>query len=188
MRKLTPDSIESITQSVQSGQVIAYPTEAVFGLGCDPDNESAALKILELKQRPVEKGMILIASTYSQVAKYVNDELIPFERRPEIFSSWPGPVTWLLPKSAAAPAWITGESEFIAVRVTNHPTVRSLCNALDAPLVSTSANPAGDEPATSASEVAAYFGDDLIIIDEKLGEQAKPSQIKHSMTGQVLRN
>ena len=184
MIKLTPDSIESITQSVQSGQVIAYPTEAVFGLGCDPDNETAALEILELKQRPIEKGMILIASTYSQVAKYVNDELIPFERRPEIFSSWPGPVTWLLPKSEAAPAWITGSQ---SLSLLGSQTIlryviarRSMLQCLP--------QPAGHAPAISSSEVAAYFGDDLIVIDEKLGEQAKPSQIKHGVTGQILRN
>ena len=111
----------------RQGQLIAYPTEAVYGLGCDPDNESAVNNLLDLKKRPVEKGLILVAANYSQVVKYVADNHIPIERRADVFSCWPGPITWLLPASASTPAWLTGGNDLIAVRISAHPVVRKLC-------------------------------------------------------------
>ena len=99
----TIEDAELIVQTLQQGELIAYPTEAVFGLGCDPDNEGAVNKLLALKRRPVNKGLILVANTYSQLLLYVDDAKIPRHKRTEIFSSWPGPVTWLLP--AAKKAW-----------------------------------------------------------------------------------
>lgn len=171
----------------EKGGIFAYPTEAVFGLGCDPDNEQAVMKILALKQRPVEKGVILIASNYSQLLPYVKDDAIPMDRRTEIVSSWPGPNTWLLPKSDKAPDWITGGSPLIAVRVTAHPVVRALCDFLGKPLVSTSANLAGHEPARTVAEVEQEFGGKVQIIQAQVGEQAQPTQIRHGLTGQVIR-
>ena len=187
MNLLTENDIQQLQQHIDDDGVIAYPTEAVFGLGCDPRNEVALNKILQLKRRPVEKGVILIASNYSQASAYVDDKKIPFERRPDIFSSWPGPITWLLPKSEHAPYWITGDSDFIAVRVTAHPIVRQMCDSLDSPLVSTSANPATLPPASTVKEVESYFASNVHIIDRALGTSGKPSQIKHAMTGAIIR-
>ncbi|WP_102794822.1 Sua5/YciO/YrdC/YwlC family protein [Bowmanella denitrificans] len=169
------------------GEVLAYPTEAVFGLGCDPDNEAAVFNILALKQRPVEKGVILIASHFSQLLPYVNDNAIPMDRRTQIISSWPGPYTWLLPKSERAPDWITGGSPLIAVRVSAHPVVRALCDFLDKPLVSTSANLAGQEPARTVEEVARIFAGRVHIVQGEVGQQAQPTQIRNGLTGQVVR-
>ena len=92
----TIEDAELIVQTLQQGELIAYPTEAVFGLGCDPDNEGAVNKLLALKRRPVNKGLILVANTYSQLLLYVDDAKIPMHKRTEIFSSWPGPVTMVL--------------------------------------------------------------------------------------------
>ena len=122
--------VDPVVAAFQAGSLIVYPTEAVMGIGCDPDNEAAVSALLEIKQRPVEKGVILIAANYSQLLPYVNDNAIRLDRRTEIFSSWPGPNTWLLPKSSSAPVWLTGKHSKIAVRVTNHPVVVELCNKL----------------------------------------------------------
>jgi L-threonylcarbamoyladenylate synthase len=179
---------ETLVASFSAGAVFAYPTEAVYGLGCDPDNESAVMDLLRLKQRPVEKGLILVARSYSQLLPYVDDHKIPMDFRTEIFSSWPGPNTWLLPASKAAPRWITGGSDVIAVRVPNHPVVAALCELFDKPLVSTSANLTGQPSAMSAAEVTEQFDQQVIVIDGSLGKQAKPSKIRHGLTGKVIRD
>lgn len=165
----------------------AYPTEAVFGLGCDPLSETAILEILRLKSRPVEKGVILIAASFAQLAPFVEIEQISSFNRQKIFDSWPGPFTWLLPKSRLTPSWISGDSDLVAVRVTTHPLVKQMCERVNSPMVSTSANPAGLDPARSSREVKTYFGDEILIVDGSLGEQQSPSMITNGLTLETLR-
>ncbi|MGJ8679888.1 Sua5/YciO/YrdC/YwlC family protein [Paraglaciecola sp.] len=185
--EITQDS-ESLLASFEAGEIFAYPTEAVFGLGCDPDQKQAVLSLLALKKRPIEKGLILVAKTYSQVLPYVNDAAIPMHKRTEIFSSWPGPNTWLLPASKNAPKWITGGSDLIAIRISAHPTVQGLCTLFNKPLVSTSANVTGNPAAKSALEIEQEFAQQVIIIAGELGKRTKPSTIRHSLTGQIIRD
>ena len=179
--------IDPLLEAFNQGKVFAYPTEAVFGVGCDPDSEEAVNLLLELKKRPVEKGLILVAKDYSQLLPYVDDSAIPMDRRTEIFSSWPGPVTWLLPASSNAPFWITGGSALIAVRVSAHPVVQSLCARFGRPLVSTSANISGEPPAKNQKEVKMQFADAVICVDGPLGNSAKPTTIKNGLNGQTIR-
>jgi L-threonylcarbamoyladenylate synthase len=186
--KSTMKDAELIMQTLQQGELIAYPTEAVFGLGCDPDNEGAVQKLLTLKKRPVEKGLILVGKTYSQLLPYVDDAKIPMHMRTEIFSSWPGPVTWLLPAAKQSPKWITGDSDFIAVRVSQHIVVRQLCDLFGKPLVSTSANVSGVKPAVNVQQLYQQFDKTLILVDGALGGTKKPSQIRHGISGQTIRD
>ena len=178
---------QQLLADFNQGRIFAYPTEAVYGLGCDPDNEAAVLELLRLKQRPMSKGLILVASNYSQLLNYVDDNAIPMDRRTEIFSSWPGPNTWLLPASKSAPAWITGGSELIAVRVSQHPLIQELCQLFAKPLVSTSANVTTQPAAMSADQVVTQFDDQVVLIDGKLGGALKPSMIRHGISGAVIR-
>jgi tRNA threonylcarbamoyl adenosine modification protein (Sua5/YciO/YrdC/YwlC family) len=170
-----------------TGKVFAYPTEAVFGLGCDPLNESAVYKILSLKQRPIEKGMILIAQSVEQILPFVAFDKVSADTQQKILDSWPGPVTWLLPKSSKTPAFISGDSDMVAVRVTAHPLVREMCAAINGPMVSTSANPASEEPARTAQQVKIYFDEQVVLIDGALGQQTSPSKIIHSKTLETIR-
>ncbi|WP_158965359.1 Sua5/YciO/YrdC/YwlC family protein [Paraglaciecola sp. L3A3] len=179
---------DSLLTEFLAGKIFAYPTEAVFGLGCDPDQEQAVLALLALKQRPIEKGLILVARSYSQLLPYVNDAAIPMYKRTEIFSSWPGPNTWLLPAAKNAPAWLTGGSELIAVRVSAHPLVQSLCELFNKPLVSTSANLTGQPAAISEQEVIQQFPQQVVLIPGELGKSANPSKIRHGITGQIIRD
>lgn len=179
---------DALKEAFEQGALIVYPTEAVMGIGCDPDNEMAVHKLLQLKQRPIEKGMILIADSYSRLLPYVNDNVVPPYRRTEVFSSWPGHNTWLLPKSKTAPRWITGDHEKIAVRVTDHPVVKALCERLGKPLVSTSANPSGEPPAQNQQQARAYFADSVIYIDGETGSKTRPSTIRDCETGQIIRD
>jgi L-threonylcarbamoyladenylate synthase len=184
---MTQEDNERLKARFEEGEVFAYPTEAVYGLGCDPDNEEAVNKLLMLKNRPAHKGLILIADSYSRLLPYVDDEKIASHRRAEIFSSWPGHVTWLLPKSKRVKDCVCGDSDFIAVRVTTHEGVKSLCKLFNKPLISTSANKSGESPALSEEVIKQQFGDAVTTIKGELGDAVKPSLIRHSVSGETIR-
>jgi len=185
MNELT---VDSAVPTLHAGGVVAYPTEAVWGLGCDPANEAAVLKLLRLKQRPVEKGMILVAAELAQLDGWVSVNQLPADRRAEVLASWPGAHTWILPAGTRAPRWITGDHTGIAVRISAHPLVAALCRAWGGPLVSTSANLAGQPPARTRAELdpallALLDG----LVDGATGGLAQPTPIRDALTGQVLR-
>lgn len=183
------DDLIQCIRKLEQGGVICYPTEAVYGLGCNPDNESAVMTLLALKLRPVEKGLILIADNYAQLLPYVDDKKIPMDKRAAIFSAWPGAVTWVMPAKPTAPKWLTGQHDTIAVRVTNHPVVKQLCLQFNKPLVSTSANLTGQAPVMSLDEAKAVFTHHVAYyVAGKLGGNTKPSQIKDARTGQLFRD
>jgi L-threonylcarbamoyladenylate synthase len=181
------DNVDPIISAFENGELLIYPTEAVMGIGCDPDNEAAVLKLLEVKQRPIDKGVILIAANYSQLLPYVNDDAVLQHKRTDIFSSWPGPNTWLLPKSKSTPAWLSGAHPKIAVRVTNHPVAKALCEKLGRPIVSTSANLAGQPPTRSIDEAKTVFADSAVYVEGDIGGVDKPSIIRDGDTGEVIR-
>jgi len=181
--------LQQAARVIQQGGIIAYPTEGVYGLGCDPFNLDTVLRLLALKGRPIEKGLILIASEISQLAPFMAP--LSADQRRVLEESWPGPVTWLVPARENTPAWLRGSHETIAVRVTNHPIAAALCDSVGHALVSTSANPAGRHPATTALQVHRYFRDlreqiDRIIVG-KLGNLEKPTTIRDLKTGQTVR-
>lgn len=185
---MTDKQILSEIEIVHQGGVIAYPTESCFGLGCDPNNEQAVLKILELKQRDINKGLILIASDYSQLLPFVDDAKIPQDKRYSAFSHWPGPFTLLLPAKSTTPKCLTGQFDTIAVRVTAHEGARDLCRRLGHAIVSTSANLAGEESLKSAAEVAQVFADKVdFIVQGEIGGATNPSTIINPITGKVFR-
>ncbi|RKS85836.1 L-threonylcarbamoyladenylate synthase [Orbus hercynius] len=180
----------SLTQSYEqliAGNVLAYPTEAVFGLGCDPDCKNAVLTILALKNRPIEKGLILIASDFNQLIPYIDQSALTQEQKTLMFNSWPGPVTWVVPKHKTTPYFLTGEFDSIAVRVTAHPLVREMCQLFGKPLVSTSANQSGQEPCRSIVEIEQQFGKAFPALHGEIGTRTKPSEIRDIQTGQIIR-
>lgn len=185
--KANASETDPISIAFNEGKLLVYPTEAVMGIGCDPDNEEAVKALLDIKQRPIEKGVILVAANYSQLLPYVDDNAIRQDRRTDIFSSWPGPNTWLLPKSTTAPGWITGQHSKIAVRVTDHPVVVDLCNKLGKPLVSTSANVTGQPPAITIEQAKAVFADSVVYVHGDVGGASKPSMIRDGDTAEVIR-
>ena len=138
-----PLSADEAADRLRKGAVVAYPTEGVWGLGCDPRDEAAVLRLLAIKQRPVDKGLILIAANLEQLRPFLDLDALPADRRAAVLASWPGPHTWVMPARTAAPRWITGAHAGIAVRVSAHPPVVALCTAFGGALVSTSANLAG---------------------------------------------
>lgn len=177
----------SIIAVLRNQQVIAYPTEAVFGLGCDPDSEKAVNALLALKQRPWEKGLILIAADYAQLLPYIDDSALNDQQRARIFATWPGPVTWVIPARPETPRFLTGRFNSLAVRVSDHPLVQQLCRQYGKPLVSTSANLSGQEPCRTSEDVLLQFGQGFPVLAGSVGGRLNPSEIRDALTGQQIR-
>lgn len=168
------------------GGIVAYPTEGVWGLGCDPDNSEAVLRLLALKQRSWQKGLILIAASFEQLAPYIAAPSPTVLQR--LRTAWPGPVTWLLPAPEATPPWLRGTHRTLAVRVTAHPPAAALCRRFGGALVSTSANLAGRPAARSRLQVQRYFGDALdYIVPGATGGLMRPTEIRDGLSGAVVR-
>jgi len=174
--------LQRAARILKQGGIVAYATEYCFGLGCDPFNRSAVLRLLHLKRRPVKKGLIVLAAETSQLAPYAAtisaSEL----------ATWPGPHTWLLPARPGVPAWITGHHDKIALRVTAHAQAAALCHAAGMAIISTSANRAGEIPARTDREVARRFGKLVdYVLRGKVGAALAPTPIRDAITGKLIR-
>ncbi len=173
-------------RALNSGGIIAYPTESVIGIGCDPFNQDAVTRLLELKQRSWKKGLILIAANYKQLLSVIQPLTPILEQR--VFATWPGAVTWLLPAQANISLYLRGESQKLAVRVTAHPQAAALCQYWGGPLVSTSANIAGRPPAKTALKLRHNFRNNIdYILPGKIGGHSRPSEIRDAITNTILR-
>lgn len=178
--------LQQASRTIYASGVIAYPTEAVFGLGCHPLDEHAVMRLLALKQRAVQKGLILVAADLSQLEPFIAP--LPHGVKSQLQATWPGPVTWVVPSRSQTPYWLTGEHASIAVRVSAHPMVVALCQACDSALVSTSANRAGQPPARTTLAVRLRFGDQLdYILSGATTGLSNPTEIRDSRTGAILR-
>jgi L-threonylcarbamoyladenylate synthase len=181
-----PWHLREAARYFQHGGLIAYPTEAVYGLGCDPLNRSAVLRLLRLKRRPLEKGLILIAADLEQLRPFV---AIPSPAIMErIQKTWPGPSTWLLPATPDTPPWLTGQHTSLAVRVTAHPLAAALCLACNSPLVSTSANLSGHHPTRTPLGVRRQFGDKIdFLLTGAVGDLKQPTPIRDALSNELIR-
>lgn len=183
---LTGLRLAAALQALRDDGVVACPTEAVWGLSCDPDSEQAVQRLLALKHRPVAKGLILVAASASQLGFLLAD--LPAEQRRTLEASWPGPSTWLVPHRGRVPPWVSGAHATVAVRVTDHPQMAALCRAFGGPLVSTSANPSGAQPPRHRFQVLRYFGATLDqVLPGQVGGADRPSRIRDLATGATLR-
>jgi L-threonylcarbamoyladenylate synthase len=173
-------------ETLNRGGIIAYPTEAVYGLGCRADDRAAVERICTLKQRPVEQGVIVLVDHIDQLGDWIAP--LDADQQASLQLTWPGPVTWLIPTTEHCPVWLTGKHSSLAVRQSSHPLCRQLCAELNVPLVSTSANRSGEEPARSALEAQQIFGDSIdLVLDAPLGDSDTPSAIFDLQTGEQIR-
>lgn len=173
---------------LRRGGIIAYPTEGVWGLGCDPFDRLAVEALLRIKGRSVKKGLILVGASPEQFAgatQYLNDK-----QRQQLLSKQSHPVTWLVPNHGFAPQWITGKHNSVAIRISDHPLVSALCRRYGAPLVSTSANPQGRRSACTQLQVRRYFGGKLnyIVPGKTLASMTgTTSEIRDIVTNKTIR-
>lgn len=183
---MTPWQRDQAVRILVRGGVIAYPTEGVWGLGCDALNAQAVERIYRIKRRPPGKGLILI----SHDATTLQPLFAPIDAAiwTRVCATWPGPVTWILPAARWAPRWLTGSRGSIAARVTAHPVARALCEAFGAPIVSTSANASGHRPARSALQVRLRLGGAVdAVVPGATGEQRGPTPIFDALSGERVR-
>ncbi len=178
--------INKAVEVISQGGVIAYPTEAVYGLGCSAYARGAVDKILLIKSRRKQKGLILVGYQIEDFQDWVDVEFV--KNSIEITSSWPGPVTWIVPANRNVPDWITGGNPGVAIRISSHPVVRNLTQKAGI-LVSTSANPASRRPARTSLQVYNYFGKSIdYIIPGYTDTNTNPSEIRDALTGKILRS
>lgn len=185
----TLTQLDAAVASLRGGGVIACPTEAVWGLGCDPFDEAAVMRLLAIKQREVGKGLLLVAADVDQLDGLVDWDALEPGRREAVLATWPGANTWVLPATARVPRWITGEHDGVAVRVSAHPLVAALCRGFGGPLVSTSANAAGAEPPRSLAEAdPALLAAVDVVLEGDTGGLARPTPIRDARSGAGLRD
>jgi len=181
-------AIAHATSILHAGGLIAYPTEAVYGLGCDPLNHAACERLFTLKQRSPEQGVLLIAAAFEQIAHFI-DSATPTAAIERACATWPGPYTWVFPRASCVPDWISGAHPTIALRITAHPLAAQLCRSFGGALVSTSANRHGEAPARNAAQVHAYFDQTIdLILEGAVGTLEQPTTIQDALTGATLRN
>lgn len=188
MKNMSKD-ISCAVAALNDKQVIAYPTESIYGLGCDPDCEASLLKILAIKQRPSNKGLILIAYSLEQLLPYIEwDEIAP-TRQQEILSTWPGPITWVFPCRSTVHPLVKGQFDSVAVRVTAHPIVQELCLAFGKPITSTSANLSGMPACQTAEEVQKQLNIEqgIFLLSGETQGRLNPSVIRDATTGTLIR-
>ena len=167
-----------------AGGVIAYPTEGVFGLGCLPDDTAAVARILAIKNRAASKGLILIAASAKQFNGWIDPEHREKIPRPDPLR----PVTWICRPSSTVPAIVTGEHTGLAVRVTTNPIAAAICNAVDMPIVSTSANTSGRPVARNPMVLRRQFGGLVdYVVPGRCGPATGASEILDMESGRILR-
>lgn len=185
---MTEPQLDHAIAILRRGGVIAYPTEAVWGLGCDPFDEAAVTRLLALKQRDVAKGLILVAAEVAQFDSLADWNALDPIQRDAVLASWPGPHTWIVPATARAPRWITGDHHGIALRLSAHPLVVALCRGFGRAIVSTSANRAGAPSPRTLDEFDPDLRNavDAIVAGETSG-LSRPTPIRDARSGAALR-
>jgi len=183
---MTPWQLRQAVAALRDGGIIAYPTETVYGLGCDPLNPDAIANLLALKHRPIEKGIILIAADVDQLKSFIDVD--DPELLNKLAQTTERPTTWICPARTSTPRWLCGQHNSIAVRISRHPTAQQLCQQFGGAIVSTSANPAGLKPAHTPLSVRHYFNGQLdYIIGGRCNPLAQPSRIVDITSGRLIR-
>lgn len=180
-------NIQQIVEQLKQQQVVAYPTEAVFGLGCNPNSEEAVNNLLKLKQRSIDKGLILVSPNLDFLLPFIDISRFKEEHWVRLSAQYSMPTTWIVPATRNTPRFLTGKFNSIAVRLCEHPAVKELCEQAGFALTSTSANLTGLSPCRRAEQVREQFGEDFPVLDLKVGNANNPSEIRDLFTNQLVR-
>lgn len=183
---MSPWALNRLTRAVSRGAVFGYPTDSIWGFGCHPLIAGSVARILQIKNRSPDKGLILLSSRLEYCAAYLDADP---EQLKSIYQPCKRPTTWLVPASSFCPPWISGNFPTVAVRITDHPLMQLLCDRLEAPIVSTSANRSGRATVRNSIQMHKQFGEELdFIIDGFATGSGKPSEIKFLDNGTSLRS
>lgn len=167
------------------GGTIAYPTESIYGLGCDPKNEVAVTKLLSIKNRSLDMGLILLGSSTRGIDNWLK---ISNQQMRTLLMPTNKPTTYLIPVTQEAPRWIIGKHSSLALRISTMPIIKALNEMLGCPIVSTSANRHGKQPLQTKEQVQKEFSGLLdYIVEGDCGGFIKPSTIIDIVTGKEIR-
>lgn len=181
-------SVDQAANSLQQGRIVAYPTEAVYGLGCDPFNQQAVAALWQLKQRPAAMGVIVVGASWEQLVPFMDD--IAITARAQLTANWPGAFTWVVPAAKTVPMWLTGGRDTIALRWSAHEATCALCRAFGGAIVSTSANLHGQPVLNKVNDIAQQFADSNTfsgVMVGDLGGYDRPTPIRDLRSGQWVR-
>ena len=181
-------SVEDAALLLTKGQIVAYPTESVWGLGCDPFNPQAIERLLTLKQRSVDKGLIVICSDLATLAPLLDP--LPSPIQDTLQASWQSdqpPTTWLVPHLNYFSTWVTGSHSTVAIRLTHHPIAHALCQAFGGSVLSTSANRAQQPPAKTLEDAFDVFGLDVAYVAGDVGDNDNPSRVIDALSQHTVR-
>lgn len=182
---MSPWALNRFVHAVSRGAVFGYPTDTVWGFGCHPLIASSVSRILQIKNRSPDKGLILLSSRIEYCSTYLDVET---DQLAALASPTNQPTTWLATASALCPPWIRGIYPTVAIRITSHPLVQAICDGLQAPVVSTSANRGGKATARNSIQMRKQFGSELdyIVTGFPTGS-LQPSEIRSLANGTILR-
>ena len=157
-----PSSIEKAVKMLKQGNIVAFPTETVYGLGADALDPYAVTKIFEAKKRPKFDPLIVHIGEKNWISSITDD--VPAEAEKLIDRFWPGPLTLILKKKDAIPGIVTAGLSTVAIRMPSHPVALQLIKSFESPIAAPSANPFGYVSPTSALHVAKMLGEDVPLI------------------------
>lgn len=183
---MSPWALNRLIHAVSRGAVFGYPTDTIWGFGCHPLIANSVSRILQIKNRAPDKGLILLSSRLEYCAAYL---AVDMEQLESIRLPCAQPTSWLVPASAFCPPWIRGNFPTVAIRITDHPLLQVLCDRLEAPMVSTSANRAGRATVRNSLQLRKQFGDELdFIVTGFAPGSGRPSEIKSLSSGITVRS
>ncbi len=184
---MSPWAINRLSRQIKFGAVIAYPGDTIWGFGCHPLLKDSVDRILQIKQRSASKGLILLSSELDFCLPYISSHLSANDIA-LLKKSTPQPTTWLIPASRNCPSWLRGGFSTIAIRIPNHPFIKALCNELESPIVSTSANISGKTTIRNSIQARRLFANQLDhIISGYQSGTGRPSEIKSLESGDIIR-
>ncbi len=182
---MSPWNLNRYVRAIARGAVFAYPTDTIWGFGCHPLSATGVVRILAIKRRSAAKGLILLASRLDYAEPFVT---LDAAARDALARPAAQPTTFLVPASADCPPWLTGAHPTIALRITDHPLIERLCDGIEAPLVSTSANRAGGPTVRNYLQARRRFGAELdFVVAGYAAGSGRPSTIRSLADGAIIR-
>tara|TARA_B100000900_G_scaffold166880_1_gene141689 strand:- start:9 stop:554 length:546 start_codon:yes stop_codon:yes gene_type:complete len=177
--KLNPLNAREV---LKGGGIIIYPTEGVYGIGCDAFNQHSVNKVATIKGRGDSKSFILICSDVIQLKTIIDQNYMNYQ---ELLAK--DFITWIVPAHEMCPPWLM-MANTVAVRITNHPVINDLCKGLNGPIISTSANYSNHSYINDIKKIEVLFDKKVdYIVEGKLGGELKSSIIKNIVTKEILR-
>ncbi|MBL6685966.1 MAG: Sua5/YciO/YrdC/YwlC family protein [Methylophilaceae bacterium] len=168
-----------------NGNIILYPTESCFGIGCDPSNFFSIQKIKKIKKRNLKKNFLLIGSNMQEFKKYIIE--IKNKDLKELYSKWPGPHTWVVDAKKNTSPWLSSSQKKIAIRIPSFSLCHKLTKGIGMALISTSANESGKRSIKNYRQACRFGNGRVKIIKGVIGGMKKPSTIQDFTSKQILR-